>query len=90
MLIFHNPHHHLHAGRQEMFRGRLVPCHETPARLDHVMSELGRRPTGDLRTPGAPDLGLLGRIHTRPYLEFLAQAWDEWLANPHAYGDGYV
>jgi len=34
MLIFHNPVHHAHSGRQEMYRGRLVDCHETPARLD--------------------------------------------------------
>jgi phosphoribosylcarboxyaminoimidazole (NCAIR) mutase len=47
MLIFHNPVHHLHAGRHEMFRGRLVACHETPARLDHVLDELRRRPVGE-------------------------------------------
>jgi len=58
MLIFRNSSHHLHAGRQEMFRGRLVPCHETPARLDHVLSELGRRGFGELREPGAPDMAL--------------------------------
>ncbi len=34
MLIVHNPIHARHAGRHEMFRGRLVPCHEVPARLD--------------------------------------------------------
>jgi acetoin utilization deacetylase AcuC-like enzyme len=80
MLIFHNPAHHLHAGRQEMFRGRLVPCHETPARLAHVMEELARRPVGELREPGAADLALIQQIHTQPYLDFLANAWDDWLA----------
>lgn len=80
MLIFHNPVHHLHAGRQEMFRGRLVPCHETPARLAHVMAELARRPFGRLQAPGAPDLALIEQIHTRPYLDFLARAWDDWIA----------
>ena len=80
MLIFHNPVHHLHAGRQEMFRGRLVPCHETPARLAHVMAELARRPFGRLQVPGAPDLSLIEQIHTRPYLDFLARAWDDWIA----------
>ena len=80
MLIFHNPVHHLHAGRQEMFRGRLVPCHETPARLAHVMAELARRPFGHLQAPGAPDLSLIEQVHTRPYLDFLARAWDDWIA----------
>jgi acetoin utilization deacetylase AcuC-like enzyme len=80
MQIFHNHSHHLHAGRQEMFRGRLVPCHETPARLDHVMAELARRPMGPLRLPGAADAALISRIHSAPYLAFLASAWDDWLA----------
>lgn len=80
MLIFHNPAHRLHAGRQEMFRGRLVPCHETPARLDHVLNELARRPLGTLLEPGPADLDLVGRVHTPPYLAFLANAWNEWLA----------
>jgi len=80
MLIFHNTSHGLHAGRQEMFRGRLVPCHETPARLDHVLNELGRRPMGPLREPGAADLDLVRRVHAPHYVDFLAQAWGEWLA----------
>lgn len=80
MLIFHNPVHHLHAGRHEMFRGRLVPCHETPARLSHVLDELARRPLGELREPGPADLHLVRRIHTRPYLDFLAGAWSDWIA----------
>jgi acetoin utilization deacetylase AcuC-like enzyme len=80
MLIFHNPSHHLHAGRQEMFRGRLVPCHETPARLDHVMAELQRRPVGTLQLPGEADLALVRRIHSSRYLDFLSGAWAEWIA----------
>ncbi|MED5618125.1 histone deacetylase family protein [Ideonella sp. BN130291] len=80
MLIFHNPVHQGHAGRQEMFRGRLVPCHETPARLDHVMHELRRRPVGMLREPGAPDMALLRRVHAPHYLDFLASAWADWVA----------
>ena len=51
MLTIHNPQHHLHQGRHEMFRGRLVPCHETPDRLDHVLAELRRRAFAPLRSP---------------------------------------
>jgi acetoin utilization deacetylase AcuC-like enzyme len=80
MLIFHNTRHHLHAGRHEMFRGRLVPCHETPARLSHVLDELRRRPVGSLHEPGAADLGLVRRIHAPHYVDFLAQAWHDWIA----------
>lgn len=80
MLIFHNTTHHLHAGRQEMFRGRLVPCHETPERLNHVLDELRRRPVGTLHEPGAADMDLVRRIHSPQYLDFLSTAWHEWIA----------
>ena len=83
MLVVHNPLHHLHHGRQEMFRGRLVDCHETPARLEQVLAELERRGIGPLQAAvdaGAALDAALARIHTPRYLAFLADAWDEWVA----------
>lgn len=80
MLIFYNPAHRGHRGRQEMFRGRLVPCHENAARLDHVLAELKRRPVGEVREPGEADLELISRIHSPRYIDFLAGAWREWVA----------
>jgi acetoin utilization deacetylase AcuC-like enzyme len=87
MLVVHNPDHARHAGRQEMFRGRLVPCHELPARLEHVHAELERRGIGALATPAElqPDADaafgdVLQRIHAPRYLRFLERAWDEWVA----------
>ena len=67
MLIFHNPIHHLHAGRQEMFRGKLVPCHESPARLEFVLQALRQRGIGELRAPSPADMALLGRVHSPRY-----------------------
>lgn len=84
MLVLHNPDHARHAGRHEMFRGRLVPCHEVPERLEHVLAELRRRGLGRLAVPetGADAAfdDLLLRIHAPRYLRFLAHAWDEWVA----------
>jgi acetoin utilization deacetylase AcuC-like enzyme len=80
MLTIHNPVHHLQAGRHEMYRGRLVPCHEVPDRLDHVLAELRRRPLGELREPGEVPMDVLRRIHSGRYLDFLARAWDHWVA----------
>ena len=82
MLTVHNPLHHLHQGRQEMFRGRLVPCHETPARLDHVLGELKRRNAGALKEPALPAGELdaaLARVHSARYLHFIEHAWAEWV-----------
>jgi len=88
MLIVRNPLHACHQGRQEMYRGRLVPCHEVPARVDHVEAELQRRGFGRLHTPDSLGAGLadadfaalLARVHAPRYLDFLAGAWDEWVA----------
>jgi acetoin utilization deacetylase AcuC-like enzyme len=83
MKTFHNPHHTRHAGKQEMFRGRLVDCHEVPARLDFVMAELQRRPLGAIEVPTVDDNTLdatLRCVHSERYLNFLQGAWDEWVA----------
>ena len=64
-----------------MFRGRLVDCHEVPQRLDHVLSELARRPVGELLNPPAdlPLAAALHSVHSSDYLSFLENAWDEWV-----------
>jgi acetoin utilization deacetylase AcuC-like enzyme len=80
---FHNPHHALHHGQQEMFRGRLVPCHEVPARLDFVLAELQRRPLGEVVGPRVTDAELdaaIACVHTTRYTDFLVSAWPEWVA----------
>ena len=74
MKTFHNPDHARHAGRQEMFRGRLVDCHEVPARLDFVMTELQRRPLGTVQTPDLDEAALdaaLAQVHSARTREIL-------------------
>jgi acetoin utilization deacetylase AcuC-like enzyme len=86
MKTYWNDQHARHAGRQEMFRGRMVDCHEVPDRLQHVLSELQRRPVGPLLTPDATlDVDTaMARIHTPDYLAFLANAWNDWVAQDPA------
>lgn len=80
MLTIYNDQHALHQGKVEMFRGELVPCFEVPARVDHVKHELERRGLGPLQLPDAFDEALLARVHAPRYLDFIAHAWDEWVA----------
>ncbi|MGX5649319.1 histone deacetylase family protein [Hydrogenophaga borbori] len=83
MLTLLNPRHAEHAGRQEMFRGRLVASHESPARLEHVLAELRRRPLGELREPALDEATLMPAVravHEPRYLDFLRTAWDDWVA----------
>lgn len=66
-----------------MFRGQLVPCFEVPDRVDHVLTELQRRGFGTVETAlvaTAADDAAIARVHTQRYLDFLAGAWEEWVA----------
>lgn len=63
-----------------MFRGRMVPCFEVPARVDHVLARLGQRKLDPVQDPAAIDASVLERIHTPDYLHFLEHAWDDWVA----------
>ncbi len=80
MITFYNSLHALHQGKVEMFRGALVPCFEVPARADHVLAELQRRQLSTVQDPMAFDDSLLASIHSPRYLNFLATAWDQWVA----------
>ncbi len=90
MKTFHNPDHLRHAGRQEMFRGRMVDCHEVPARLDFVMQALKQRPLGEMLVPAVLEADLeaaLASVHSARYLDFLQGAWAEWVAMDPANAD---
>jgi acetoin utilization deacetylase AcuC-like enzyme len=80
MQVFYNDRHPLHHGRHEMFRGQLVPCFEVPARADFVVQELQSRKFGTIATAPEVEVDVLARVHARRYLDFLATAWDEWVA----------
>jgi acetoin utilization deacetylase AcuC-like enzyme len=80
MITFYNHLHAQHQGKVEMFRGALVPCFEVPARADYVLSELGRRQFGRVLAPDSFDDSALSRVHSPRYLDFLARAWDDWVA----------
>jgi len=80
MKTFYNHLHAQHQGKVEMFRGALVPCFEVPARADHVLAELNRRKLGEVLQPKAFEDSAITAIHSPRYLNFLATAWDQWVA----------
>ncbi|MBQ0936840.1 histone deacetylase family protein [Ideonella paludis] len=83
MKIIHNPLHALHQGREEMFRGRMVACHEVPARQDFVLAALQQRGFGRLEAPHGQEIDIdaaIARVHDQGYIQFLAKAWDDWVA----------
>jgi len=80
VITFYNHLHAQHQGKFEMFRGELVPCFEVPARVDHVLAELKARKLGTILPPEPFDDSALKGVHSQRYLDFLAGAWDEWVA----------
>ncbi|MGI9246969.1 MAG: histone deacetylase family protein, partial [Steroidobacteraceae bacterium] len=80
MRLFYNSLHAGHSARHEMFRGRLVPPHEVPARLEHVLAELQRRPLGAIEAAPPIDQAVIARVHAPRYVDFLRRAWDDWVA----------
>lgn len=80
MLTIYNDQHLLHHGKVEMFRGELVPCFEIPARADYVLQELKARALGAIEAPDAIDDAVITRVHAPRYVDFLRDAWDEWVA----------
>jgi len=87
MKTFYNYLHAQHQGKVEMFRGALVPCFEVPARADHVLAELQLRKQGQVLPPQAFPDSAITAIHSPRYLNFLATAWDQWLALDPANAD---
>jgi len=80
MLTIYNDQHALHHGKFEMFRGELVPCFEVPARADYVLRALQERRLGAIESPqDFPDSAITG-VHSQRYVDFLARAWEEWVA----------
>lgn len=84
MQVFINDQHHLHVGRQEMFRGRLVDCHEVPSRFHFVLDSLRSRSFCEFaKAETLPNLdetrGQVARVHSAQYLAFLEHAWSDWV-----------
>jgi acetoin utilization deacetylase AcuC-like enzyme len=80
MQIIYSDKHRLHHGKQEFFRGELVPCFETPERADHVLASVIAHKLGPVTEPERFSLAPIERIHAPRYLRFLERAWDMWSA----------
>ena len=79
MIVFYSPLHERHAPAEEFFRGKKVPCFETPARATLVRDALVAR-GHELREPAHDAAPFLARVHSPRYVAFLETAWSQWLA----------
>ena len=84
VITFFSPEHERHAPEIEFFRGRPVPCFESPARARIVREELLAR-GHELREPGRDATPFLKKVHSARYLAFLEEAWGLWVAEDPAH-----
>ncbi|HEU5097663.1 MAG TPA: histone deacetylase family protein, partial [Roseiflexaceae bacterium] len=80
MITIYSPDHELHDAPHEFLDGRLIPPHESPTRMRMVLEALNRARLGPIQPPRAFDLDPIRAIHDDDYLEYLAQAYENWVA----------
>ena len=78
MLIIASDAHRGHSAL-ELDDGVMAPSVESPRRADLIATAL-RDAGHEFAAPDAVDLDLLRRVHDPDYVEFLATAWERWVA----------
>jgi acetoin utilization deacetylase AcuC-like enzyme len=80
MKIYHSAKHALHNPTFEVFDGGVrTPYLETPARMDRIKSSLEGQPWAQILPPEVFDLKPILAIHPAEYIDFLQNAYTEWL-----------
>jgi acetoin utilization deacetylase AcuC-like enzyme len=64
----------------EIYGGQFVTPFERPSRVEYILRELRTRKMAELVEPRALDMRPVHKVHTRPFLQFLENAWQEWIA----------
>ena len=80
MLTVYSSDHHLHRG-VELKDGAITDSFENPLRAETVLAQVRAAGLGDVIAPRAFDRASYAGAHSARYVEFLAGAWDEWVAS---------
>jgi len=72
--------HLLRRPRTELHGGELVCPHESPQRAQIVLERVETQRLGEVIAPASFGSDPLLRVHDQGYIEFLKQAWSEWVA----------
>ncbi len=83
MRVIYSEKHKLRDAKTELHGGELVKPFEAPFRAEWILEAVRKAGHGDVETPHAFDLSVAREIHDHGYLDFMAVAWERWVA------DGY-
>ena len=77
--------HRLQDGKSELIDGKLLPCFEMPRRAEIVLARVREQQLGEVLPPREFGLDPVRRVHKAGFVDFLAAAWDRWVAAHGAY-----
>jgi acetoin utilization deacetylase AcuC-like enzyme len=80
MITVFSTDHLLRSPRTELYGGELVRPHESPERAQIVLERIQTERLGQVTAPTNFSAAPLLRVHDPEYIEFLKQAWNEWVA----------
>ncbi len=80
MITVFSTDHLLRSPRTELYGGELVRPHESPQRAQIVLERIQSQRIGQVIAPASFGAAPLLRVHDQEYIEFLKQAWNEWVA----------
>jgi len=80
MITVFSTQHALRSPRTELYGGELVRPHESPQRAQIVLERVETQRLGQVIAPADFGSAPLLRVHDGGYIEFLRQAWSEWVA----------
>jgi acetoin utilization deacetylase AcuC-like enzyme len=80
MITVFSSDHLLRSPRTELYGGELVRPHESPQRAQIVLERIQSQRIGQVIAPASFGPAPLLRVHDPEYIEFLKQAWSEWVA----------
>jgi acetoin utilization deacetylase AcuC-like enzyme len=80
MITVFTADHLLRNPRTELYGGELVRPHESPERAQIVLERIRSQRLGAVIGPASFGIAPVLRVHDREYLDFLKQAWNQWVA----------
>jgi acetoin utilization deacetylase AcuC-like enzyme len=80
MITVFSTDHLLRNPRTELYGGELVRPHESPERAQIVLERIETEHLGPVIAPTHFGAAPLLRVHDAHYVEFLKQAWSDWVA----------
>jgi acetoin utilization deacetylase AcuC-like enzyme len=82
MKVYYSEAHRQHEPPFEVFDGGLrVPYLENPDRMNRILHALHQADWAEISEPTDFGLDPIRAVHDHEYLDFLACAWEEWLAS---------